>query len=78
MSVYPNPIVHGFTIANLPRSSRTSQFQVLDMSGNVLKKQVVPPNVLQTQVDLSGIPRGTYKLTWTDSVNSVSIIILIL
>jgi hypothetical protein len=69
MSIYPNPVKYGFTIAELPATGRPSRFQLTDMSGKTIKIQQVGENVPETRVDLSGVIRGTYKLIWSDGVN---------
>ncbi|HXD76158.1 MAG TPA: IPT/TIG domain-containing protein, partial [Puia sp.] len=64
--VYPNPVIYGFTYVNIPDIGKRSQFEVLDMSGKVMKTQVVDPGVAQTRVDMAGLNPGLYKLIWTD------------
>jgi hypothetical protein len=63
---YPNPVIYGFTFVNIPDAGSRSQFEVLDLSGKVMKVQLVDPGVPQTRIDMSGLNPGVYKLIWTN------------
>ncbi|HSC38624.1 MAG TPA: IPT/TIG domain-containing protein, partial [Chitinophagaceae bacterium] len=71
IAVYPNP-AQGYTILKHPMSSNSSQVQVLDMQGTILKSITLPPNAAAaTRIVLTGLTRGIYKITWTDGKNSM-------
>jgi len=78
LAVFPNPVKYGFTIVDLPATTRPSRFQVSDMMGKVIRTQDVGGNTPQVRLDLSGVIKGTYKLIWSDGVSYSYQTILIL
>jgi hypothetical protein len=78
LSLYPNPVIYGFTYVAVPDAGSNSQFQVVDMSGKAMKTQLVDPGIPQVRVDMSGLHPGVYKLTWTNGSKSAFQTVLIL
>jgi len=78
LSVYPNPVIYGFTYVAIPDAGSNSQFEVVDVSGKVMKTQLVDPGIPQARVDMSGLRPGVYKLVWTNGGKSAFQTVLIL
>jgi hypothetical protein len=66
MAIYPNPVKYGFFVADLPSSANTSWFRLTDMYGRVVQTLAVPAGTIQVRINVPGLPRGTYRLAWTD------------
>ena len=79
MSLYPNPAAGSLQIASVPgTTTQSSYFELVDLSGRVLRIIPVAPNTTQVQINTSGINRGIYKLIWSDGKNKTDKTILIL
>jgi hypothetical protein len=78
LSVYPNPVIYGFTYVAVPDAGSNSEFEVVDMSGKAMKTQLVDPGTPQVRVDMSGLHPGTYKLIWTNGSKSAYQTVLVL
>jgi hypothetical protein len=78
LSLYPNPILYGYTNVTLPDAGTASWFQLVDMNGKVLKTQLVAAGTPQVRVDFSGVHPGIYKLMWGDGTHSAYQSILVL
>ena len=65
---YPNPAIGSITIAP-PNTSASSQFELTDMMGKIIKTIPVSPNTPQVRIDFSGVVEGVYKLIWSDGSN---------
>ena len=76
--LYPNPVIYGFTYVSLPDYNSSSTFQLLDMSGKVMKIQPVEAGTPQVRVDFSGVIPGVYKLIWTNGAKSAYQTVLVL
>ena len=66
---FPNPAL-GSLYVPVPVSTQTSKITVSDMSGNVVRTIILPPNSGPVQVDLHGLNKGVYKVVWSDGTNS--------
>jgi hypothetical protein len=66
LSVYPNPVKYGFTLVDVPATTRPSHLELLDIAGKIIKSQDISVNTAQVRIELPGLLKGTYKLIWTD------------
>ena len=78
VAIYPNPVKYGFFLADLPATANASVFRLSDFSGRIVKTQAVPTGVPQVRIDIPGVPRGTYQLSWTDGTRTAYQTILVL
>jgi hypothetical protein len=69
LSGFPNP-APGSMYVPVPQSATTSKITVSDMSGNVVRTIIVPPNAGSVRVDLHGLNKGVYKIVWSNGANS--------
>lgn len=69
LSGFPNPAV-GSLVVPVPQSTNTAKITVTDMSGNVVRTIIVPPNAGPVRVDLHGLNKGVYKIVWSNGANS--------
>jgi hypothetical protein len=76
--LYPNPVIYGFTYVSIPDYNSNSTFQLLDMSGKVIKIQPVEAGTAQVRADFSGVIPGVYKLIWTNGTKSAYQTVLVL
>ena len=76
IKIYPNPAI-GYVVVQHPALSTPAQIKLLDMMGRVIKTIQVIPNTVQTQLDLTGVPPGMYKIVWTGGGNSLTQTLLI-
>jgi hypothetical protein len=53
----------------VPNTNSPSQFQLVDMSGQVLRSIPVSQNTQEVRIDLTGVLEGVYKLIWRDGIN---------
>ncbi|HXB92912.1 MAG TPA: IPT/TIG domain-containing protein, partial [Puia sp.] len=68
LTVYPNPVKYGFAYAVVPPTATASRFQVVAMSGKLVRTQDVSLGTTLAYIDLSGLIEGSYKLIWSDGV----------
>ena len=78
LPVHPNPVKYGFFYVDLPNTDSPSQFQLSDLSGKVLQTITEPPGLSRVQINVPGLPNGTYLLSWTNGKRSSSQPILVL
>jgi hypothetical protein len=76
IKIYPNP-ASGYVIVEHPAINTSSQIQVIDMNGRIARTIQVAPNIVQSWVDLAGLPAGLYRIVWTGGGNSYSQTLLI-
>jgi len=69
LSGYPNPAI-GSLYVPVPPSANTSKITVTDMSGNVVRTVILPPNSGPVRVDLHGLNKGVYKIVWSNGAQS--------
>jgi hypothetical protein len=69
LTMYPNPVTGSYVTVNLPSVTAPSQFQVVDMSGNVLQLVPVAAGTPQVKIKVMNMNRGMYKITWSDGSN---------
>ena len=69
--VFPNP-ADAFVIAKHPPSKNYADIKLIDMAGRVIQTSAVKRNALQTDIDLTSVMKGTYKLVWSDGERSES------
>ncbi|HWK06806.1 MAG TPA: IPT/TIG domain-containing protein [Puia sp.] len=68
LSIYPNPS-DGYLKTQIPNTLVASSLQLIDLQGRAVKTIQVNKNVPEVKVDLTGIPKGVYKLIWSDGTN---------
>ena len=78
LNLYPNPVKYGFTDVVIPDATNASWFQLIDMTGRPLKTIYLGAGIPLTQIDVSGVIPGVYKLTWTDGKHSAYNLVLVL
>jgi len=79
LSLYPNPTVGSFQTASVPgTATQSSQFELVDLGGRILKVIPVAPNTSQVQINTSGLNKGVYKLVWSDGKHACNKTILVL
>jgi IPT/TIG domain/Secretion system C-terminal sorting domain len=79
LSLYPNPTVGSLQTASVPgATTQPSQFELVDLSGRILKVIPVAPNTSQVQINTSGLNKGVYKLIWSDGKQTSYKTILVL
>jgi hypothetical protein len=71
LTTYPNPVTGSFVTVNLPSVTAPSQFQVVDMWGNVVQLVPVAAGTPQVNIKVMNMNRGLYKIVWSNG-NSVS------
>jgi len=64
LTLYPNPVRTNSFVVNVPVISSPSQFQLVDMAGNVVTVVPVAPGVFQATVTVTSSMRGVYKVIW--------------
>ena len=77
LSVYPNP-ANGVLFVTVPKTAVASRFQLTDISGKIARSVKVEPHVTNVKINIAGLDKGIYKLTWSDGVNYSYQTILIL
>jgi hypothetical protein len=78
LSLYPNPVIYGFTYVAVPDAGSNSEFLVVDLTGRTMTIQQVDAGTPQVRVDMSGMHPGVYKLIWTNGSKSAYNTILVL
>jgi len=78
LTIYPNPVTTNFFLVNVPDISSPSQFQLVDMSGNVVNVVPVPPGVYQTKIYVWSAMPGVYKVIWRNGNQATYQTILIM
>lgn len=61
VSVYPNPTT-GHIQLHLPQNSGVKEVHILDISGRLLKSELLKVNQQNYQLDITSLPQGTYLL----------------
>jgi hypothetical protein len=74
--VFPNP-ADAFVIAKHPSSKNSADIKLIDLAGRVIQTIRVKRNAVQTDIDLSSVMKGTYKLVWSDGERSEAQTLLI-
>jgi hypothetical protein len=78
LPVHPNPVKYGFFYVDLPTADSPSQFQLSDLSGKVLQSIIEPAGLSRVQINVPGLPNGTYLLSWTNGKRSARQAVLVL
>ena len=78
LPVHPNPVKYGFFYVDLPVSTSPSEFQLSDLSGKVLQTIIEPAGLSRVQINVPGLPNGTYLLSWTNGHRSARQSVLVL
>lgn len=68
--LYPNPAKE-FVVVEHPASG-TASIKVFDLTGRIIKTIKVDKDVLQTKMNVNVLAPGTYKMVWSDGVNTQS------
>lgn len=77
--LYPNPTAGSLQTASVPgTTTQSSRFELVDLSGRILKVIPVAPNTSQVQINTSGLNKGVYKLIWSDGKHTSFKTILVL
>ena len=69
LTMYPNPVTGSDLTVNLPSVTAPSQFQVVDMSGNVVQLVPVAAGTPQVKIKVMNMKRGMYKIICSDGSN---------
>jgi len=69
LTTYPNPVTGSYVTVNLPSVTAPSQFQVVDMWGNVVQLVPVAAGTPQVKIKVVNMNRGMYKFVWSDGNN---------
>ena len=78
LPVHPNPVKYGFFYVDLPTTDSPSKFELSDLSGMVLQTINEPAGMSRVQINIPGLPNGTYQLSWTNGKRSARQTILVL
>jgi hypothetical protein len=78
LTLYPNPVTTNSFVVNVPVISSPSQFQLVDMSGNIVSVVPVPQGVYQAKITVTSAMRGVYYVTWRNGNQSSYQLVLIL
>jgi TM2 domain-containing membrane protein YozV len=78
LNLYPNPVKYGFTDVVIPDVTSASWFQLIDMTGRPMKTIYIGAGIPLTQIDMSGVIPGVYKLTWSNGKHSAYNLVLVL
>jgi hypothetical protein len=78
ISSYPNPVsVNGSTTIKHPASAGPASIMMFNMNGSLVQTQAVNPGDVRTTVYFHSLPRGMYKMVWTNgSISKSSTIML--
>lgn len=68
MRIYPNPAHSELFLQG--RSAKSSEIQVLDLQGRLLRAQRVPAFDGQVTVDVAGLAQGLYLVRWQSAAGS--------
>jgi hypothetical protein len=68
-SIFPNP-ARSFTVVKHPVSRTQAELRIIDFSARVIKSFRIKANESRTDIDLNGIHPGTYKMVWSDGINT--------
>ena len=72
IKAYPNP-AKDYVIIDNPVSTFTSYIEIIDLSGQTVKKVQVNPGVVQTKIDISTLTSGIYIIIWSDGAKPSSL-----
>jgi hypothetical protein len=78
LTIYPNPVVTGYFTVNVPVITSPSQFQMVDMAGNIVQLVEVAQGIYQVRIQVTGITKGVYKIIWRNGNQATYQNILIL
>ena len=76
LSLSPNP-ARQFVVVQSPVSDKDAQIRLLDMSGKLLRTIIPGRNNQQTYLDLTGLPAGIYRISWTDGTQKMTEALLV-
>jgi len=65
--VYPNPARDQVYINLGVQNNEEGWFEITDLTGKVVKKEIVPPGYFIYQLDISRLTEGIYILQWIES-----------
>jgi hypothetical protein len=77
IQVYPNPSINGYITVKNPSVATTSQINIVDMNGRIVKIIKVDPNTDTTKVNVSSLEKGIYRVVWNDGQQKISLTVLI-
>ncbi|MBS1567216.1 MAG: VCBS repeat-containing protein, partial [Bacteroidetes bacterium] len=75
--VYPNPATKGYTNIRFPESADNAEVSVYYFSGSLARHFTVAAHTRVLKINLTGLPPGMYKISWTDGHHTYSKTILI-
>jgi hypothetical protein len=67
LKVYPNPAEASTTVRFTDRTVHPGQLILVDISGQEVKKVLVPPGSLIQKLDLSDLSQGMFMIFWKES-----------
>jgi hypothetical protein len=62
-------VTGSYVTVNLPSVTAPSQFQLVDMWGNVVQQVPVAAGTPQVKIKVVNMNRGMYKIIWSDGSN---------
>ena len=65
MEVFPNPVINQFTLKLNEPNEAVSYISILDMTGKVLRQNVMPIGTSQLELDMHSFPTGLYLIRYT-------------
>lgn len=71
ITIYPNPAMD-FVTVEYPISDVAAEIKLFDMSGRLLLVNKADINTSQANIKVSNLPRGSYKVMWSDGINKVT------
>lgn len=76
ISIYPNPTVSSTTIQH-PASERVANVLMYSMSGALVRNQQIKAGEVKTILNVSNLPRGVYKIVWSNGATARSATIIL-
>lgn len=73
---YPNPATSYTTIQH-PASAGQASIMMFNMNGTLVRTQTVKPGDVQTTLYFSSLPKGMYKVVWTNGSTSRSVTLML-
>jgi hypothetical protein len=74
--IYPNP-AKGYITIRHQATSGSSQIQLIDMQGSVIRTFILGLNTTQTKVDLTGLKPGIYRIIWYNGTKTHNQIVFV-
>jgi hypothetical protein len=73
---YPNPAT-SYTTVQHPASAGQASIMMFNMNGTLVRTQTVKPGDVQTTLYFNSLPKGMYKVVWTNGSTSRSVTLML-